>query len=450
MIPRLRTIWQRIRSSLWAMPLAMTCAGAALAVVATRIRLGQGSDPVWFLYSGGAEQAPQFLSHLVTAMITMATLAISITMVVLALAAQQLGPRLIHNFMRDRYTQVSLGLLVATVVYLLLVLRSSYGLQSGTPNLAVTIGTFLVLLSVVGAPVFVHHLARSIIADNVILAVGARLDDEIRRLLPEEAEAPAARTETRLWPAGARLRAKSGGYVEAIDFGAALKIARDADVAIEFDVRAGHHVIPGAVVGWVGPAEAASEELCQRIAGTVLVGRERTSVQDLEFTIRHLVEIAVRALSPGINDPYTAMAVVDRLSLSLALVMRRGPAEAVWRDEDGRVRIVAAVSTFEGIVDAVIHQIRQRAAQSPDVLIRIVENLVLLTRQADAEQRAVLAKHIQLVLNAGRRGIDEPADLEALEERAAQAGEPDGTPAAPSPAASAREPAVRGATRTTA
>jgi uncharacterized membrane protein len=418
MIPRLLTIWQRIRSSLWAVPLAMTCGAAALAVVATRFRLGQGNDAVWFLYSGGAEQAPQFLSHLVTAMITMATLAISITMVVLALAAQQLGPRLIHNFMRDRFTQASLGLFVATVVYLLLVLRSSYGLQSGTPNLAVTVGTFLVLLSVVVVLVFVHHLARSIIADNVVLAVGAHLDDEIKRLLPERSDAPPARYAAELRPESVPLRASSGGYVEAIDFDAALRLAKEADIAIEFDVRAGHHVIPGMIVGRAAPGGAASDQLCERMARCILVGSERTSVQDLEFSIRHLVEIAVRALSPGINDPYTAMAVVDRLTLSVALVMRRGPAEAVWRDDEGRIRVVAPVSTFEGIVDAAFHQIRQRATRSPDVLIRITENLVLLMQGADPAQRAVLAKHLQLVLDAGRRNIGEKADLKALEERA--------------------------------
>ena len=200
MFTRLLTIWERVRASLWALPLAMVLGAGLLAVATLNAQIEIGNDPVWFLYSGTAKQAPQFLSNLVSAMITMATLAISITMVVLTLAAQQLGPRLIRNFMADRRTQSSLGLFVSTVVYLLLVLRSTYGDAGSVANLAVTVGTALVFLSVVTLLLFVHHLARSIIADNVIDRVGAQLDADIRRLLPSEigqASGPPSRHQTR-------------------------------------------------------------------------------------------------------------------------------------------------------------------------------------------------------------------------------------------------------------
>jgi uncharacterized membrane protein len=136
MLPRLLTLLHDLRSSLWALPLLMVIVAAVAAILAVHIPVREGTDPVWFLYSGSAEEAPQFLSNLVTAMITMATLVVSITMVVLTLAAQQLGPRLIRSFMADRRTQMTLGLFVATVVYLLLVLRSVYGGTESVPNLA--------------------------------------------------------------------------------------------------------------------------------------------------------------------------------------------------------------------------------------------------------------------------------------------------------------------------
>ena len=421
MIPRLQTIWENIRSSLWAVPLAMTCVAAALAVSATRIRLGQGSDPVWFLYSGGAEQAPQFLSHLVTAMITMATLAISITMVVLALAAQQLGPRLIYNFMRDWHTQYALGLFVATVVYLLLVLRSSYGLQSGhqiSPSPSAHSSCWLAWSFRWCS--YIISRARSLPttlswrSERGSMTRSGDCCRKTQRAAPARANAPAGRRCARARQAG---RLRRGDRFRRCD-----RAACDADVAVEFDVRAGHHVILGAVVGLGRAGRVGQRRVCaNRSQAASWWAANACSVQDLEFSIRHLVEIAVRALSPGINDPYTAMAVVDRLSLSIALVMRRGTAEAVWRDEQGRVRIVAPVSTFEGIVDAAFHQIRQHATRSPDVLIRIVENLVQLMQDAGPEQRAVLAKHLELVLNAGRRNIEEKDDLKALEERAEEA-----------------------------
>ena len=226
MLPRLLTIWENVRTSLWALPVAMMALAAVVAVIATGISIRVGGDPVWFLYSGEAKDAPGFLSNLVTATITLATLAISITMVVLTLAAQQLGPRLIRIFMSDLRTQVMLGLFVATVVYLVLVMRSVYG--DTVPNLAVTIGTALVLLSTIVLLVFVHHLARSIIADNVIENVGAEIDGNARRLLPEKDDRTSAGA-ARPAGAGGELTLTCEGYIQAVDYGRIVKAACEAD-----------------------------------------------------------------------------------------------------------------------------------------------------------------------------------------------------------------------------
>ena len=211
-----------------------------------------GEDPVWFLYSGAAKDAPGFLSNLVTGTITLATLAISITMVVLTLAAQQLGPRLIRIFMRDLRTQAMLGLFISTVIYLLLVMRSVYG--DTVPNLAVTIGTGLVLLSTVILLVFVHHLGRSIIADNVIDDVGKEIDNSAARMLPEKnGDGPKQRPR----PAGdpGDLRLDGEGYIQALDHGQIVEAAREAGAVVEIDIRAGHLLIPGIAIGKVWPLE---------------------------------------------------------------------------------------------------------------------------------------------------------------------------------------------------
>jgi uncharacterized membrane protein len=421
MIPRLKWLWQSIWASLWAVPFAMVCVAFVLAIAATSVRIDIGDDPVWFLYSGDAEQAPQFLSNLMTAMITMATLAISITIVVLTLAAQQLGPRLISSFIGDRRTQIALGLFVGTVVYLLLVLRSSYGAGDSSPNLAVTIGTALALVSVLSLLLFVHHLARAIVADNVIRRVGERLDKEIERLLPERGSPPSPPRPQSIRARGAPLRTVAGGYVEAIDFGRLQAAARSIDATIELRVRAGHHVIAQSLIGWIEPGAKADIALENEIAGCIILGSERTPLQDLEYSIRQLVEIAVRALSPGINDPFTAIAVLDRLTHSIRCAMRRGPAQDVWADDDGRIRVVVPVSTFDGIVDAAFHQIRQVSGGLPAVLIRLVDNLVELAALADHDQKQTLFRHLRLALNAGRRDIAEPADLQSMENRAREA-----------------------------
>jgi uncharacterized membrane protein len=417
MFTRLLTIWDAARSSLWALPLLMVAVACATAIVSLNIDIGVGNDPVWYLYSGGAKQTPQFLSNLVSSMITMATLAISITMVVLTLAAQQLGPRLIRNFMADRRTQISLGLFVSTVVYLLLVLRSAYGKEEAVSNLAVTIGTALVLISVATLLFFVHHLARSIIADNVINRIGARLDADIARLLPskdDQEPEPSAPARD-----GVPVPLAFGGYAQAIDYAKAVDAAALADAVVTFDIRAGQHALPGVVAAYISPKQAANDALCHAIQSAVVVGAERTAVQDLEFSVHQLVEIALRALSPGINDPYTANAVIDRLTQSLREVMERGRQKSIWQDGDGKVRVVANVTTFEGIADAAFNQIRQQASGIPAVLIRMTETIAQLLRQArNGEHRAALQKHLTLVTNAGRRTIADEDDLADLLARA--------------------------------
>lgn len=417
MFPRLLTLWQNLRSSLWALPLLMVLVAAVAAILAVHLPVRQGEDPVWFLYSGDAEDAPQFLSNLVTAMITMATLVISITMVVLTLAAQQLGPRLIRSFMADRRTQATLGLFVATVVYLLLVLRTTYGDSGSVPNLAVTGGTVLVLLCLVALLVFVHHLARSIIADNTIDRVGASLDADIARLLPESSAEQAKAPSKRPAETGAPLKVKSSGYVQAVDYRGLVEIAHEADAVIELSFKPGRHLVEGTNFAWIAPAAAATDAH-EKIQDCVFFSGERASVQDLETSIRQLVEVAMRALSPSISDPFTAMAVIDRLTTSLAKIMKRGMPQCVWTDEDDKVRLLAPRSTFADIVEEAFRQIRQHAQDQPAVLIRLVESIGQLMEQADNTQRAVLEEQIKIVVETGRRNIAQKQDLDTLERRA--------------------------------
>ncbi|MBI1202807.1 MAG: DUF2254 domain-containing protein [Rhodopseudomonas sp.] len=417
MLTRLLTYWQRVRESLWALPLLIVLCAGGLAFIA--LNASYSNPSILVLFGGSNAQAPDFLSSLMTAMINMATLAVSITMVVLTLAAQQLGPRLIRSFMSNRQTQMSLGLFIGTVVYLLLVLRSAYGNQKIVPNIAVTGGTFLVLLSLIALLLFVHHLARSIVADNVVERVGQQLDRDIRRLCPDESDHITEATE--IDRKGAAVVINNGGYVQAIDHPAIAAAAEKADVRVSLNLRAGHHIVAGVVAAYVTPKSRLTDEVKAAIQNAVLTGSERTTVQDLEYAARHLVEVALRALSPGINDVFTALAVINRLALSLRLMMRRGTPQSQWTDSNGHIRVVAPVSSFEGVTDAAFNQIRQNADGKAAVLIRMAESIGMLLQQADDAHRPALEKHLQLVLDAGNRDIPEKADLKDLEESVRQA-----------------------------
>lgn len=384
----------------------------------------EGPGAAWWLHSGSADDASALLSVLLPAMITMATLAISITMVVLALAASQLGPRLIRSFMANKRTQLMLGFFLATIVYLVLVLRM---LNDGTrddsvPHLAVTVGTVLVLICVFLLLLFVHHLARSIVADTVIERVGRDLDYAVEQMLPR-ANASMPSPQERLPQSGdvAILRLEHGGYVQALNYADLVECAREAGVVIELHFRPGQLLLPYGEHGRIHPGPACNKEIQEAISDCVVIGSQRTAAQDVEFAIRQLVEVALRALSPGINDPFTAIAAIDRLGLSLVQVMHRGTAEGVWCDEDGTVRVTGKVTSFRGIIDAAFNQIRQSGGQ-PAILIQLGAALGLLAEHVrNEEHRRVLAEHVRLVIAEGHRSIEERYDLDALAERSERA-----------------------------
>ncbi len=421
MLPKLAAFWERVRTSLWFLPALMVLAAMLLAWLALQVDIEvKASGFVWWINQGSAVEAGRLLSALLGSLITMATLVISITMVVLTLAAGQLGPRLIRSFVGDRRTQGVLGLFIGTIVYILLIFRllDSELPKDAVPHFAVTTVSGLVFICLLTLLYYVHHLSRSIVADTVVNRVGEDLDRAIRNNLRDaEDEVPTIVTN-RSEEAPAHFGLKASGYIQTVDYGGLVEAAAEREALIELLVRPGHHVLAGRAHALVWPAAALDDEFRSEIVAAVSVGRERTAYQDVEFSIRQLVEVALRALSPGINDPFTAIAVVDRLGASLALAMERAAPQKIWNDAEGSVRLVAATSDFDGLVDLSFNQIRQAGAYHPAVLIALLDALGALAETPRTEaQRATLRRHLEAVIETGRRAIDYPDDLAALEGR---------------------------------
>jgi uncharacterized membrane protein len=420
---RLLNLWLRLKTSLWFIPVLMTLGAGVIAVLALRIDsdLLPDGERVWWLYSGNPGSASDLLSTLLSSIITMATLAISITMVVLTLAASQLGPRLIRSFIGNQWTQASLGFFIMTIVYLLLVYRRVDDQLSvdNVPHVAITLGSVLSLVCVFLLLFYVHHLASSIVSDTVVNRVGGEMDDLIERLLPE-AGAVAPRdtrpeTDVPIEAGGKPLGLPKGGYVQAIEYAELVKLAHDHDVTLTLRFRGGSHLLAGGRHVLVLPQERASDELAGKIADAIVLGAERTPTQDLEFSMRQMVEVGLRALSPGINDPYTAVAVIDRLATSISLVMRRDMEPVVHRDEDGVARLMTRPVTFTGLVDRAYNELRQSASTSPAVLIHMLDSLTELACHCrTAQQRDALARHAGMIASAGHRSVEEEADAMAI------------------------------------
>ncbi len=422
--------WDRLRSSFWFVPAAMACLAAALAVSAVELDKAVSDDWLQFLgwsYSGGAEGASLLLGTVAGSMIAIAGTVFSMTVVALSLASSQLGPRLLRNFMRDTVNQVVLGTFVATFVYCLLVLRTIRRADEllFVPHLSVSIGVLLAVVSVGVLIYFIHHISVSIQADQVVARVGRELDNGIDRLFPGDLGKPAcvaseAPGEADLPAAFAREARPVGAlndcYLQQIDTGALMALASEDDLLLRLERRPGHYLAKGQAMVMVWPGDRVTEALVDKINATFVIGNQRTATQDIEFTVHQLVEIAVRALSPGINDPFTAIACVDRLGSALCRLARRDMPSTHRFGRDGRLRLVALGSTFAGIVDTAFNQIRQSARSNPAVAIRMLDAIAQIAGHVQRGQDAAcLQRHAGMIVRGAREAVPEPDDLRAVE-----------------------------------
>ena len=428
MLSRLYNLWAILRTGFWFVPTLMAVGAIGLAVIALNLDAGLPEEKArqFWLHSGGPEDARNLLSTVFSSMVTMATLVISITMVVLTLAASQLGPRLVRNFMNDLRTQLVFGIFLMTIIYCLLVLRTLNSELdiSAVPHIAVTLGTALALINLFALLFFIHTLARSIISDTAIRRVDRDLRNAISRLLPTEGDGqPLVERPTAddVLPADFEERAASlwlsgEGYVQAIEYERLVEIACRRKAVVRLDFRAGHFVIRKSHKADIYPGRLLGPDLATEIEGAILVGDERTPVQDLEFSMRHLVEIAVRALSSGINDPFTAIAVIYRVGAALGELMRRELQPEVFSDAAGVVRVIGRASSFRGFVDVAFHQIRQAGATQPAVIIHMLSIIARVAVNVRlSSQRDALFDHAAIIAETGRRGASEASDIADIE-----------------------------------
>jgi uncharacterized membrane protein len=433
MLNRLRVFAESTRSSLWFWPILMTTLGILLGQATILLDqsswikrqhlLSTASDAlgvVW-LFGLGAEGARSLLATIAGSMISIAATVFSITIVALSLAAGQLGPRLLRTFMRDRGTQLSLGMFIATFAYCIVVLGVVHGggsapfvpVASVTTALALALGSLAVLIY------FIHHVAKSIQATEVIAVVGSDLDEAIEKRFPLPLAASPRDTKAPPPPrddGGAIVRSPRSGYVQHIDSDALVELAVEADLVVSLARRPGDHVIAGTTIATVWPrakfSKAQGERLCQAFG----FGRVRTPVQDLRFLINQLVEIAQRALSPGINDPSTAEACIDRLASALGSLAGRQLQSHHQADESGRTRLfVSRPDSFKSLLDAAFDPIRNYSSGSLQVGLRLAGAITELAQLAQGEeQRRALLDQAALI-GCMRRALPEQSDQQQLD-----------------------------------
>lgn len=433
---RLVGVWQALRGSYWFLPAIFAVASVLLAAVTLRVDealSGERANRWDWLYTGGASGARDLLAAIAGSTIAVAGTVFSITIAVLQLTSGQFGPRLLRNFMRDTGNQAVLGVFTATFLYCLLVLRRVQGLDDFqfVPHLSVTVGIALGIASVGVLIYFIHHIATSIQAANVVAVASHELDEAVDRLFPErigrgeedEATPPVeAVLPPRFDEEAAPLASTSSGYITAVDGDRLLALAREHDAVLRLEHRPGQFVVAGRPLVRVWPPERATEDLAGTVQAAFALGNERSVVQDVEFPINQLVEIAVRALSPGINDPFTAITCIDRLGAGLCRLAGRQLPSPYRYDDANKLRVIAAPATFTGAVDAAFNQVRQYGVTSVAVTIRLLDAIATVAGCARTDaQRAVLLRHAAMVHRGGHAAASEPGDQVDIDERYAAA-----------------------------
>jgi uncharacterized membrane protein len=430
-VPVFKT-WNRIRSSFWFLPTAMASGAMVLAfaTVALEKPVTDWLTLNWGLtFTGGAEGASSLLGAIAGSMITIAGVVFSMTLVALSLASSQLGPRLLRNFMRDTTTQVVLGTFVATFLYSLLVLRTIRRAEETlfVPHLSVTLGVLLAVASVGVLIYFIHHVSISIQANEIVARVGKKLIEEIERLFPENIGRGAPRIPTeppnadfldRFDREACPIESTGDGYLQFIDGNALMALAMQEDVVIRVERRPGDYVVATRPLALVWPGHRVTERLMGVVNSAFALGNQRTSGQDIDFAVNQLVEIAIRALSPGVNDPFTAITCVDRLGSALCCLAQQDMSSPYRYDTQDKLRVITPVFTFPDVADAAFNQIREYGRSSTAVTIRLLETIAEVARFVHrSEDRAALLRHANMIARGAGGGLPEDEDRQEVEKR---------------------------------
>ena len=422
--------WNKIKATFWFIPVITILVAVLLSIVLVKIDgfvdISQDSFGRFFLVNS-TDSARSILTTISGAMIGVAGTVFSVTLVALTLASSQFGPRLIKNFMYVRLNQVVLGSYVSTYLYCLLVLnalKDSEGYMF-IPSISILAAIVGAIFNIVLLIVFIHQIATSIQADNVISDISDVIYEKIDALFPEEMgeekedkSIVSVDIEMAKFSKQIAILSPKNGYLQYIDNEVLMEEVVANDALLDLYHRPGGFLVKGMEIGKLAINRELEQSELEKLQKQFVIGKTKTSQQDLEFSIHQMVEIAARALSPGVNDPFTAITCIDNLTAALTgLAKLKFPSKYRY-DDEGKLRIIANTVDFEGALDAAFNQIRQFSGGSPSVIIRLMEALITIHGfTTNAKDRGAVIEHAEMVLRMGEETIFEKNDLKDLRER---------------------------------
>lgn len=341
-----------------------------------------------------ADSARGFLSLISSWMLTFIGLAFTMTIVVLQLASAQFSPRVLGTLLRDRFSQLSLGVFIGTFAYSFMVLREvgSGAHEEFVPAISVSVACGLLLVSLGVFIRYVNHVAQSIRAGSVITTVGSATRRSLGVEYPEQRPLVEAGPD---WQPYSTIASPKAGMLRSFDIEGLVGVAEMCDVVLEIVPGVGDFVPRGSPL--VRVLSDSGDLAASDVLGQMSLGQERTMDQDPAFGFRQLVDIAVRALSPGVNDPTTAVQVIDQLHDLLRDLLGRTFPDGIHRDSSGRVRLVAPMPSWEDYLRLATEEIRHYGADSVQVLRRLRRMLEDLATVASSDERAALDLELWLL-----------------------------------------------------
>jgi len=419
---KFKQLWSDLRSSFWFMPsmIVLLSVAIAVALIAADFLGSHRWLARWpHLFGAGPEGARGMMSTIAGSMMTVVGVTFSMILVVLALASSQYTSRILRNFMRSRVTQVVLGVFAGIFTYCLIVLRSirgGGGESAFVPSLAVFFGFVLALGGVGTMMFFIHHIATSIQASSIIASVAEETIAAIDRLFPEElGQGPGQEDDDQtLRPPAMRkwcaVPASQSGYIQSVNTAALLRLACDRNTIVLMAHGIGDFVVQSTLLASLALEDPPDQETIAALQATFSISRHRTVEQDVSFGIRQIVDVALKALSPGINDTTTAVMCVDYLTTILARIAPR-QIPPLRRYEDGELRVIANGLSFESLLAESFDQIRSSAKGNVAVMLRMLGAFnTLAGLSASPQRRRVLREQVQWIAELAERTVESAHD----------------------------------------
>lgn len=401
-----------LRASYWYIPLLMAIAAFLLSILTLwldNLLVWHWLETLGWLHAKNPEGARIILSTIATSMITVAGVTFSMTIVAVAFAASQVGPRLTTNFMRDKANQITLGTFIATFLFCLFILLALFNANKTgimetdkiifVPHISLLVAILLTISSIIVLIYFIHHIPESINMSNIIARVGEELNRQIDWQFPVNIgkENPKKPVDiSQYYQKRKAVFAKKSGYIRILDGNFLIDIAQKNDLIIQLEVRPGHFVTKDTPLLYLSFSKDIEDSVCEQCLDAFALGYERNQEQDILFLVNEMVEIIARALSPGVNDPFTAITCLDWLQSNLVKISKSAEPSPYRYDPENSLRLITKPISFTEFCELIFCRIQPYVCRDRNTALHLMTVIISIYNNSNNhEHKITLASHAQ-------------------------------------------------------